>query len=67
MKRRTVQTSWDSTTSLRVPGRCLAIYGSESPRVINTIEVVDGDGEVLLLESGGTLKVELKSSLKNKD
>jgi hypothetical protein len=41
--------------------------GIESPRVTNTTEVVEGEGEVLLLQSGGSLKQELKSSLKNKD
>jgi hypothetical protein len=46
--------------------RRLAFYGSESPRVTNTIEVVDGDGEVFLLELVGSLKVELQSSLKKR-
>jgi hypothetical protein len=47
--------------------RHLAIKGIKSLRVTNTIEVVEGEGEVHLLESSGSLKVELESSIKNKD
>jgi hypothetical protein len=39
----------------------------ESPKVTNIIEAVEGEGKVFLLELGGSLKGELKSSLKNKD
>jgi hypothetical protein len=66
MKTRAIQTYRDSTTSLGVPGRRLAVYRSESPRVTNTIEIIDGDDDVLLFKLGGSLKGELKSSLKNK-
>jgi hypothetical protein len=52
---------------LGASGRHLAIYRIEFPRVTNTIEVAKGEGEVLLLESSGSLKVEPESSLKNKD
>jgi hypothetical protein len=52
---------------LEAPGRRLTIYRIKSPRVTNTIEIVEGQGEVLLLELGGSLKGELKSSLMNKD
>jgi hypothetical protein len=53
--------------SLGAPGQRLAVYGVESPKVTNIIEVVEGEGKVFLLELGGSLKGELKSSLKNKD
>jgi hypothetical protein len=39
---------------------------SESLKVKNAIEVVNGDSKVLLLESSGSLKEELKFSLKCK-
>jgi hypothetical protein len=37
---------------------------NESPRVTNTIEVIDKNGEVLFLELSGSLKRLLKSSFK---
>jgi hypothetical protein len=49
MKRRVIQTSWDSTTQLGSSWAMQSCLGDESPRETNVIEIVDEHAEVLLL------------------
>jgi hypothetical protein len=66
MKRRTIQTSRDSTTILGSSRATPSHLGNWIPNSNKHNEVIDGDGEVLLLESVGHSR-ELKSSLRNKN
>jgi hypothetical protein len=65
-KRRVIQTFWDSTTILGSSWVTPSHLGDWTPMSNKHNEVVEGEGEVLLLESVAHSR-ELKSSLKNKN
>jgi hypothetical protein len=65
-KRRPIQTSRDSTTILESSRATPSHLGDWIPKSNKCYEVIEGEGELLLLESVAHSR-ELKSSLKNKD
>jgi hypothetical protein len=56
MKRRVIQTFWDSTTILGSTWATPSHLEDWIPKSYKHNEVIEGKGEVLLLQSGDTLK-----------